>query len=303
MFGYVRPQKFELLVREYDEYRGVYCSLCKELGKRYGLAARLSLNYDCTFYAVLMLSVRKDGTAAFTKGRCCVNPLKKCYYCRRGGNGDIFADACALTVILTYYKLLDNIHDSGAVKKFLYGAVYPLAARKHKKAAAGFPEFEGIVSGAMETQAKIEKSDKPGIDLCAHPTAEMISRILEVSAGKLNTGESTARIFRSMGYNLGRWIYLIDAADDLESDIASGSFNPFAVKFSLGKKSGADEISAAKKYANGVLNMSLSQIAEAADLLGLNSLGSITRNVILKGLPQMQKELLFKKEKTNVGPI
>ena len=53
MFGYIRPQKGELLVREFEQYRGVYCGLCKQLGKSYGFAARMTLSYDCTFLGLL----------------------------------------------------------------------------------------------------------------------------------------------------------------------------------------------------------------------------------------------------------
>lgn len=303
MFGYVRPQKFEMLVREYDEYLGIYCSLCRELGKRYGFTARLALNYDCAFYALLLLSTQKDQGPDFTNGRCCVNPLKKCYYCKTEKDEQTFAAACALTIILTYYKLLDNIHDSKIFKKAAYCVMYPIAAFKHKKAAKNFPHIEKAVSEAMESQAGIEKLDRPGIDLCAQPTAKMMERILELSAGEKDGKPDVSRIFCHLGYNLGRWVYLIDAADDLEKDIASGTFNPFIIKFSLDKSSTEKDVQAAENYANETLNMSLSQIAEAVNLLGFNFLGAVVRNVLLKGLPQMQKELLFKKEKTNVGPV
>ena len=295
LFGYVRPQKFEMLVREYDEYLGIYCSLCRELGRRYGLTARL--------YAVLLLSTQKGSCPSFTNGRCCANPLKKCYYCKTGKNEKTFADACALTMILTYYKLLDNINDSKIIKRAAYYSIYPALWFKHKKAAENYPQIEKIVLESMKAQAEIEKKDKPGIDLCAQPTAEMLKGILKLSAEETGMEPATLRLFCHLGYYLGRWVYLIDAADDLEKDIASGSFNPFIIKFGLNRSSAEEDISAAKKYANGALNMSLSRIGEAVDLLGFNFLGSIARNILLKGLPQMQKELLFKKEKTNVGPV
>ena len=58
MFGYVRPFKGEMLVKEYDAYKGVYCGLCKALGDHYGVLARFALSYDCTFYALLALNER-----------------------------------------------------------------------------------------------------------------------------------------------------------------------------------------------------------------------------------------------------
>ena len=66
MFGYVRIAKGELRVWEYETYKTVYCSLCRRLGKTYGVFARLTLSYDFTFLAVLALSL-KDGCLEFVK--------------------------------------------------------------------------------------------------------------------------------------------------------------------------------------------------------------------------------------------
>ena len=58
MFGYIRPNKPELLVKEYDLYKSAYCGLCKRMGKDYGRLSRLALSYDGTFLA--MLSMRSE---------------------------------------------------------------------------------------------------------------------------------------------------------------------------------------------------------------------------------------------------
>ena len=81
MFGYIRPKKSELLVREYEVYRGVYCGVCRELGDSYGLLSRLALSYDSTFYALLLLSLQSDGCPGFSRRHCVANPLKKCTFC------------------------------------------------------------------------------------------------------------------------------------------------------------------------------------------------------------------------------
>ena len=52
---------------------------------------------------------------------------------------------------------------------------------------------------------------------------------------------------------MGKWIYLIDAQDDLEKDIKKKRFNPFARKFSLDKKDVKNNTQALKDahvYAN-----------------------------------------------------
>ena len=73
MFGYVRPYKPELRFKEFDAYKAVYCSLCKEIGRRYGRVLRLTLSYDLTFLALLQLSLR-DLPICLEKKRCVCNP-------------------------------------------------------------------------------------------------------------------------------------------------------------------------------------------------------------------------------------
>lgn len=295
MFGYVRPQKWELLVREFDQYKGVYCSLCRQLGRRYGPVAKLALNYDCTFFSMtfIALSVREPG---FERKRCTVNPLSKCTYCLERDKADAGA---ALTVIMTYFKIKDDIEDSPWYKKAAYRCLLPFAAPARRRAAKKYPEYDSIVSSAMEEQKKVEHGENPGVDGSAEPTANMLASLFTLLAeGEKNTPE--ARVLREFGYYLGRWVYLMDAADDLEKDVASGSFNPFAVRYGIRRGDAGEKLRTAKAGANEVLNMTLARLGAAFQLMDLNSFAPVIRNVVLKGLPEIQKELLFQKEKTNV---
>lgn len=296
LFGYVKPQKSELLVREFEAYRGVYCALCRRLGKDYGFPARLVLNYDCTFYAVLRLAVAESTEPDFYRGRCVVNPLKKCGFCRE--NGQELASAAALTVILAYYKVKDNIADSGFFRRLLSFAVLPFFKRKKRKAAKKYPELERIVASAMQEQAKVEHEDC-GIDRAAEPTAKMLAGIFET----IGAGSSLGRILHEAGYYLGRWVYLMDAADDLQKDIKKKNFNPFAAHFKLTPESTQEQLEKARDFANEELNSTLARLSAAVELLEMNSLGPVVRNVVANGLPMMQKELLYKKESGNVRSL
>jgi hypothetical protein len=297
LFGYVKPQKSELLVRELEEYNGIYCSLCKSLGKQYGLAARLALNYDCTFYALVLISAGSKPSPGFQRGKCVVNPLKQCVFCSE--EEQQFHQASALTMILLYHKLMDDIRDSKAVKKLRSILVLPFVKHAYHKAVSDYPRFGEIIAEAMKTQCEIEKSEPRNLDCCAEPTAHMMERIMEISSGE-PPASSRSRILNRFGYYLGRWIYFIDAADDLEDDIKTGAFNPLISRFHLNGASKEEELRSAKSYANDVLNQTLSQLGAALNLLEMNSMGPIVRNVVILGLPQIQKKLLFEKEKTNV---
>lgn len=301
MFGYVRPQKSELLVREYEQYKGVYCSLCRQLGKSYGIASRLTLSYDCTFYALVLFAFRPE-CPRFQSGRCVVNPFKKCMYCNTG-ESELTA-ASALSAIMTYQKIKDDIADSNFFGKLRSYLLLPFAAHARKKAARDFPQIDLIVTTAMAKQQAAEREGNSGIDECAEPTAKMLQLVFEMVNGINSDRESAElRVLSQFGYFLGRWVYLIDAADDLEKDIKSESFNPFITKFELDASSTAQELESVRNYANQVLNATLSQLVSALNILDLQHFDSIINNVILKGLPEIQKELLFKKEKMNVGSL
>ena len=290
VFGYIRPQKSELLVREYEQYRGVYCALCKQLGDSFGIFSRMTLSYDCTFLALMKMGMSQE-RPTFLKGKCVANPLKKCTYCK--GGKQILEFAAALSVILTYYKVRDDISDSrfaGRLRAFL---ALPFLLRSHKKAKGKYPELERIVAEAMELQQQAEQSSDALIDASAEPTAKMLSETFQL----LSQNEKEKRVLEQFGYFLGRWVYMIDAADDLEADIKSGSFNPFVKRLGLTSASTPQELEKAKAYCNEVLNMTLSQAVGAFQLLEFQQFGKILSNVIFLGLPEMQRELLFLKEK------
>ncbi len=302
MFGYVQPQKSELLVREFEEYRGIYCALCRRLGKDYGFPARFFLNYDSTFFVVLLLSLSGE-CPRFAKGRCVVNPLKRCVFCE--GSDQELGIAAALTVILSYYKLKDNISDSAMRKRLAYFLLLPIVSHARRHAAERYPELDKSAGRMMKRQTEIEHSEFFGIDRCAEPTADMVADILEMPVQEIfGRGSPEDRVSRQFGYYLGRWIYLIDAADDLEDDIRSGSFNPFRIKFSLNSKSTPEDIQNARGYAREVLNATMARMTAAANLIDFqNCLGGIVQNVIFKGLPEMQKDRLHEKERRNVRPL
>ena len=134
MFGYIRACKPEMRIKEFEMYKTVYCSLCKELGKSYGPFARLTLSYDFTFLALLNMSLKKDFCGTERK-LCKCNPLKKCTYLREGSDLEMPA---AAAMIMLYYKILDNISDEKGIKKCAYKMIKPLFNRSHKKAAQKF---------------------------------------------------------------------------------------------------------------------------------------------------------------------
>ena len=288
MFGYVRPYKSELLVREYEQYKSVYCELCRELGKSYGWTARFTLSYDCTFYALLSLAVT-EAKVTLHQGRCTVNPMKKCSFIESGGED--YKKAAALSVLLTYHKLRDNVADENFWKSLGCRMALPLLSRKARKAAQRYPLLGEAAQQAVEEQKRAEDTGA-GVDQCAEPTAVMLSTLFQELGGCDRTLSVPLERF---GYFLGRWIYLMDAADDLEDDLQEGAFNPFVSRFWLSDKKELteEERTGVCEACNQALNATVSQMLPPLNLLTLQNFGSIIENVVEKGIPEMQREILF----------
>ena len=223
MFGYVKVCKPELRVREYEEYKAVYCTLCKTLGKEYGLLSRALLSYDATFYILLRECVLGAPAPCYKKGRCRFNPVKKCGYCQNPSES--YREAAALTVLMSYQKVLDNLADSKGFKKFAAWLCKPFLRGKYKKAKTKYPFFAAQIETAMQNQASLEAAHCASVDRAADPSAEALEQIF--SQGIEN--ESDCRVTARVAYCVGRWVYLLDAYDDMRADLKNGAYNPFLI--------------------------------------------------------------------------
>lgn len=280
MIGYVKVHKPELKVKEYELYRGLYCSLCKALGRQYGVFSRLLLSYDLTFMLVVLLAV-KNKRPEFKAGRCPFNPSKRCNYCNNAD--EEFSFAAAVTVLMFYYKVKDEIADGGFFRKLLMYLILPYASLKRKKAMKKYKRLDSIICESVKKQAEAEKSKTNSTDKAAHNSADALGKIF--SYGE----EENINLYR-FGYFTGRWVYLIDAADDLEEDIKKGSFNVFKNKYSLLSK---DEITREiKNEISGTLNMSQAAAIDAFKQLEVPILFSIIENVIFDSMTNTTMNVL-----------
>ena len=265
MFGYIKADKPEMKIKEFEIYKAVYCSLCKELGKSYGLLARLTLSYDFTFLAVLMLSL-VDSDPEYAKKACVYNPFKRCTYMT--GRDDIFDFVSATSLIAVYGKIIDNINDTKGLKRFGYKIARLKFSLKYDKAVKLYPFVAKAIENMVEYQAKVEKNPDAGIDLAAEPTAKGMEEVFSLCSDK----DNEKRILAQLGYCIGKWIYLIDAVCDLDEDIKSGNFNPL-------KTSG-------KESAVMTMNVCSAQAGAALDLLDLKRFDGILKNIIYIGLTE-----------------
>ena len=275
MFGYIKPYKPEMRIKEYELYRSFYCSMCKKLGQSYGLLARFTLNYEFVFLALLHSSLNADACPTIQK-RCPFNPLKKCNYCEKTGEEFEFSSAAA--IMLLYYKLLDNLRDEKGIKKLKYLPLKPLFKSNYLKAVAHYPEMDKLFSEYDSAQQRLEAANVVDIDAASEPTAVMLGELFKMCS----RDETQQRILARLGYCMGRYIYILDASSDLKKDIISGAYNPL--------KSSEEPYELAKRQ----LYFSVNEATRAFELLNICKFKNILGNVITLGLEETFKKELNK---------
>lgn len=288
MFGYVKPDKPELKIKDYETYKAIYCSLCRTLGKEYGLLARFLLTYDAAFYALLKKSVLQAKPDCAYKGVCRFNPLKKCNYI---DTDSCLKDAAALTVIMFYYKVLDNINDGKPLKRLASRLVYPYIKIKFNKAVKKYSKYNNIIKVSTDEQARIENEKTDSIDIAAHPTAVSLQKILSDGI----KDETQKRIVERIGYCLGRWVYLMDAFDDLENDIKAGAYNPFALKYKLDKSFLTGDNKAIEDDIIKSIRLTANETGLALELLDKNCYKPLIENIIFDGMEAELMKIIKKK--------
>ncbi len=277
MFGYIKVSKPELRVKEYELYKAVYCSLCREMGKTYGILSRFTLSYDFTFLALLEMAL-KDTCSGIKKGHCVFNPLKQCNYCK---DTDSFKISSAAAMIMLYYKLKDNLNDEKGIKRLVYALLLPIFSNAHKKAKKNYPNIEKTVFEYIKAQNKLENENCPQLDKATDPTAKMLSEILMLCS----ESDTQKRILQRIGYCLGRYIYILDAACDFADDIKKNSYNVFK-KAKKSKLTNED-----KQKISEQLFFCINEAGKAFELLDVKKHKMILGNIIYLGL-----EETFKKE-------
>ena len=278
MFGYVRPPMDLLPAEEQERFRRAYCGLCHTLGQRYGTAARFVLNYDFTYLAIL-LADREEGGCR--EAICPVSPLRKREYRVTDEGTALAADE---SVILAYWQLRDGVADRDWLHGMKYRAVSKILEPAYQKAAATQPAFDAAVRRQLEELSRLENEKCDSIDRAADAFAVLLE-----SAAQQIEDPVRRRVLGQMLYHLGRWVYLMDAADDLKEDAASGNYNPLALRFGL---QGGEWTQESQKAFSQTLDHSVRMIATAYELWDFGCWSSILETTIYSGLFRVGRAVL-----------
>lgn len=261
MFGYIVVNKPEMKIKDFDTYQAFYCGLCETLRDRYGRFAQLSLNFDMTFL-IMLLSGLYEADCDQSTSRCIVHPAKQHVAIKNEWS----AYGADMTVVLTYLKCQDDWSDDHKTSAHFLGQRLKksYAAIKQK-----YPKKIMNIEEALETNATLEAQHCDDLDLLAAQTGIMLK---EIFLAKEDEWSKPLAVFADY---LGRFIYLMDAYDDLAQDKQENRFNPL---IPYENKENFDE------WIKEILELSIATSAMAFEKLPILQYSDILRNIIYSGV-------------------
>ena len=272
MFGFIRPVKAELRVKEADRFQQVYCGLCHAIRAEYGRFYTLFLSYDMTFFALVAGSEEAE-TAPPCRKRCDASPFRRKSCAETDDALRLAADA---SILLTYHKFQDDLADEKGAKRALAALLCRLGRRGYEKARARMPEADEDIRQALEDLRRLEAERCPSMDRAADTSSRMTAAVVP------RTGDTRERILHQMFYQIGRGIYLVDAVQDIQKDMEENS-------------------SAVREPLERTLERSLADICMAFDLLSPRRDADLIRNIIFLGMPTVTRQVLNGTYQTNEG--
>ncbi|MDR3593264.1 DUF5685 family protein [Clostridium sp.] len=223
MFGYVTPLKAEMKIKDWARFKCYYCGLCCHIKKEFGNIPRMSLNYDMTFLGLLLDALNPEEIKVL-KHRCVLHPTEKKTVI---ANNKALSYAAAMNISLFYYKLLDDVQDDKNIKSTLLSM---LLLPYKRKFSSSITVINDSISQYLNKLSILENSKSfSSIDEICDPFSSLVGIIMRDYPYELNDDCPELRnTLYNLGYSIGKWIYLIDALDDLKSDIEKKKFNPLA---------------------------------------------------------------------------
>ena len=261
MFGYIVMNKPEIKFKDFDLYRSFYCGLCRELRERYGVTGQISLTYDMTFVILLLSGLYEPPTRKGTT-RCVIHPVRK-QPVRKNAVTEYAAD---MNVCLAYYKCEDDWKDEKKLLSFLYGK---LLREKEKKAEERWYRKVDRIVSLLHELSEMEKSEEQDVDRVSGCFGKIME---EIFAYREDMWEP---VLRRMGFFLGKFIYLMDAYDDVEDDVKKGNYNPFSTRYIM---EGFDE------EVRQMLIMMMAEVCREFEKLPIIKYTDILRNILYSGV-------------------
>ena len=263
MFGYVVINEPELKVREHKKYKGIYCGLCQILKRKYGPFGQLCLNNDMTFMALLHMSLYEGELPGTERDyRCKLHPIKKVHI-----YDNLHLEYAAdMTMILGFYLARDHWKDDRQITALIH---YYALRKKVWKLSKVYPRQHKAVKNYVRRLEAAERANEQNLDHLAGLTGQMLAEIFDWKS------DAWADMLNRVGFYLGKFIYIMDAYEDLETDIEKRKFNPL-----IPYKEREDF----EDFVYGILDLMMADCARSFEQLPLEQDIEILRNILYAGV-------------------
>ena len=277
MFGYITICKPELKVKDYERYRAYYCGLCHSLRERFGRSGQITLSYDMTFIVILLSSLYEKEPDS-TVQRCMVHPFRQIPVLQ-----NLFSEYCAdMNILLTYYHLLDDWQDEKSLPSLMGAGVLKAKARK---VVRQYPRQARAIRNSLKKLARYEACRETNLDLVSGSFGSLMA---ELFVWRQDEWEENLRRF---GFFFGKFIYLMDAYDDLQEDLKKNRYNPLISLY---------QGDAYEETCLQILNMMMAECSLEFEKLPCLQDADILRNILYAGVwtkySQLQTKRKEKKE-------
>lgn len=263
MFGYVNADKKEMTDEERSTYQAYYCGLCRELKRQAGAGAQICLNYDITFLAILLSGLYEpdEVTESF---RCRLHPTKKRFF----HESEVMQYAASMNIVLSYYKLLDDYQDDHKTSRKKIANRFEPAV---KRVCEEYPRQTQAIEDFVRDLSDAEYRQEDNLTVLSALSGDMLGELFCYKEEDV-WNES----LRSMGYYLGKFIYLLDAYDDMEKDRKNHSFNPMLRAI--------DKDPSYDAFCRQVLVSLIAECTKEFERLPILKNASILRNILYSGI-------------------
>ncbi|MFP3155240.1 DUF5685 family protein [Lachnospiraceae bacterium ZAX-1] len=273
MFGYIIVNKPEMKFKEFDLYQSYYCGLCQTLRRQYGKIGQMTLSYDLTFLTLLLTSLYETDTKSDVC-KCIAHPLQKHPY----RENRFSAYAADMNLLLSYYQCMDDWIDE---RKYLKRAMAFFLKGKMGEITKCYPQKAEIVATMLEQIHKCEQGQEDNIDLVAGYFGQIMGEIFAVQNDEWESK------LRHIGFFLGKYIYLMDAYEDIEKDRKTGNYNPLRKLYQTQKF---------EPECERILTMMMAECSKVFEKLPIVENIEILRNILYSGV-WCRYEMVCKKRK------
>lgn len=276
MFGYININQKIMTEENKNAYQAYYCGLCRRLKTNCGAKGQMLLNYDMTFLIVLLTGLYEllDEASEIT---CALHPTKRRTVWINAAT-DYAAD---MNLVLAYHNLIDDWKDDKAYPKKAFARMLD---KDYARIAAKYPRQVTAIEEYMRKTEEVERRGETNLDAVAGLSGEMLGEVF------CWREDEWAEELRTLGFYMGKFIYIMDAYEDYDADVQKGAYNPLVPQL----KESKEDMDTLIRL---LLTSMMSECAKSFERLPILLHADILRNVLYSGVWSKYEYLQLKKRK------